>query len=366
MKISGKNFSLETKIYITVWACIFAFPVIHLTYHIVSGHDSVSAYGELPRMWLGLANYLALFVVHGLLLRLLPKRKELYYALLCVLLVLCAVLVLNNTDIPPGPGPEGGPGPGPYLAGEHLHEVRPGNLRPLNPAWLKLIICILMILTQIGIKSIFRTLANEKRLRELENASLKNQLESLRYQINPHFFMNTLNNIHALVDIDSERAKESIMKFSKMMRLLLYEGDSPTIPLAQELDLIQNYISLMRLRFPDSVKIESLFPDDAGSAEVPPLLMVSTIENAFKHGISYEQESIIRTWIKIEGGKIHFSCFNKKFRHNKSGGIGLENLHRQLELLYGSDYSLEILDNEDSYEILLTIPARPSDKAFAQ
>ena len=109
-------------------------------------------------------------------------------------------------------------------------------------------------------------------MKELEAENIRQQLESLRYQINPHFLMNTLNNIHALVDLDPEKAKESIEVFSKMMRVLLYEGNAPTIPLAKELDFIEHFISLMRLRYPeDAVRIETVFPAACPDAAVPPL-----------------------------------------------------------------------------------------------
>ena len=119
---------------------------------------------------------------------------------------------------------------------------------------------------------------------------LTSELDYLKYQINPHFFMNTLNNIHALVDIDSKLAKDAIIELSRMMRYMLYETSSPTVPLRNELEFHRHFVQLMRLRFDDSVKVNYQDPDKNASclnAQVPPLIGIVFIENAFKYGISH-------------------------------------------------------------------------------
>jgi len=174
--------------------------------------------------------------------------------------------------------------------------------------------------------------------------------------------MNTLNNIHALVDIEPEKAKESIEVFSKMMRILLYEGDAPTIPLSKELDFIEHFISLMRLRYPeDALRMEILLPEERGGAVVPPLVMASIVENAFKHGVSYSEESFIRVKLELQGGKVVFRCSNSL--HPSEGeeqhGIGLDNIRKRLSLLYGNTYTLSTDDQNDRYDVLLAIPQQP-------
>lgn len=202
-------------------------------------------------------------------------------------------------------------------------------------------------------------------MKELEAENIRQQLESLRYQINPHFLMNTLNNIHALVDLDPEKAKESIEVFSKMMRVLLYEGNAPTIPLAKELDFIEHFISLMRLRYPeDAVRIEASFPEACPDAAVPPLAMASFVENAFKHGISYEAPSFVRLSLEMTQRRILFSCANSLHpaRQKEQHGLGMENIRKRLDLLYDSDYALHIDEQPDIYRVLLDIPLTPKNE----
>lgn len=221
---------------------------------------------------------------------------------------------------------------------------------------------ILLVGVDLGVYFYIESRRKERRMKELEAENTKQQLESLRYQINPHFLMNTLNNIHALVDIDSEKAKESIEQFSKMMRILLYEGDTPTIPLDRELGFIEHFISLMRLRYPeDALRIETFFPEDRAGVVVPPLVMASFVENAFKHGVSYSDDSFIKVEVGLQDGKVVFHCTNSS--HPSEGderhGIGLENIKKRLMLLYGNSYDLSIDEEGRCYDVLLTFPAQP-------
>ena len=232
----------------------------------------------------------------------------------------------------------------------------------MKPEVMKVIMAVLFIGVGVGAFFYFDSRRKERRMKELEAENTKQQLESLRYQINPHFLMNTLNNIHALVDIDPEKAKESIEEFSKMMRILLYEGDAPTIPLGKELDFIEHFISLMRLRYPeDAVRIETFFPEDRSGAAVPPLVMASFVENAFKHGISYSTASFIRIRVEQQDGKVIFHCSNSLHpsESDELHGIGLENIRKRLSLLYGNTFTLSTNADEGRYDVLMAIPSQP-------
>ncbi len=112
-------------------------------------------------------------------------------------------------------------------------------------------------------------------LKELEHQHLQSELQYLKYQIKPHFFMNTLNNIHALVDIDTGKAKSTIVELSKLMRYVLYEASNKTILLSREIQFLENYVTLMSLRYPDRVSIEKNFPLEVPEVQIPPLLFVS-------------------------------------------------------------------------------------------
>ena len=221
-----------------------------------------------------------------------------------------------------------------------------------------IVILILMFGANLGIKGYFKSRKDQKKLVELEKQNLEQQLEYLKYQINPHFFMNTLNNIHALVDIDPEKAKDTILELSKMMRFVLYEGDKHGVPLTREFDFIRNYITLMRLRYTDKVKIVVDLPSEAPDRQLPPLMLITFIENAFKHGISYQHESFIHVKVGIEGTKLRFQCRNSKADkpNQEKGGVGLANVKQRLQLLYDNNFTLTIQDEADIYNVELLIP----------
>ena len=210
----------------------------------------------------------------------------------------------------------------------------------------------------LGIKGYFRSRNDRKRMAALEKQNLEQQLEYLRYQINPHFFMNTLNNIHALVDIDPAKAQETIVELSKMMRFVLYEGNKKTVPVGRELDFLRNYITLMQLRYTDKVRITLDLPSETPDKSIPPLILISFVENAFKHGVSYQQSSFIEVKASMEANSLHFTCCNSKAEkpNEEKGGVGLDNVRKRLKLIYGNDYSLSIVDNADKYSVDLVIP----------
>ncbi len=223
-----------------------------------------------------------------------------------------------------------------------------------------LIVVLLTIGMNLGIKLYFKSDEDAKELQELERKSLEQQLAYLKYQINPHFFMNTLNNIHALVDIDPEKAKDTILELSKMMRYVLYEGDKQMIPLQRETDFLKTYISLMHLRYTDKVRISVQLPERVPEVGIPPLLLITFVENAFKHGISYKQESFIDVKLSLDDDRLKFTCKNSNTatsdKEEKKGGVGLTNVKQRLTLLYGDRYTLDFDESENIYEVLLLLP----------
>jgi LytS/YehU family sensor histidine kinase len=131
------------------------------------------------------------------------------------------------------------------------------------------IMLFMMLGLNLGVKLFFRQRDNQRRLVQLEKENLTQQLEYLKYQINPHFLMNTLNNIHALVDIDQEKAKKSIVELSKIMRYVLYDGARETVQLRRETEFVENYIHLMRLRYSSRVDISVDIPRELPDSQVP-------------------------------------------------------------------------------------------------
>ena len=221
-----------------------------------------------------------------------------------------------------------------------------------------LIILLLMLGMNLGVKYYFKSRHDAKQLMVLEKENLEQQLEYLKYQINPHFFMNTLNNIHALVDIDPEQAKDTILELSKMMRFVLYKGDKKGVPLSREFEFIRHYVTLMRMRYTDKVEVKVDLPTETPDYELPPLMLITFIENAFKHGISYQRDSFIHVKATVKGSSLYFECHNSKADkpNEERGGVGLTNVKQRLNLIYGENYTLNIQDEPDTYNVELVIP----------
>ena len=241
-----------------------------------------------------------------------------------------------------------------------LHE-RPDHRPPLilnQHDIVAVIVLILMLGMNLGVKLYFKQRNDQHLMAELERKNLQQQLEYLRYQINPHFFMNTLNNIHALIDIDPEKAKDTILELSRMMRFVLYEGNKSRVPVDRELTFLQHYITLMKIRYTDRVRIDFSMPATMPVAEVPPLIFITFVENAFKHGVSYQHESFIEVGITAGDDRLRFTCRNSKAEkpNEEKGGVGLANVRKRLDLIYGSNYTLDIQDAANTYTVELNIP----------
>jgi LytS/YehU family sensor histidine kinase len=209
-----------------------------------------------------------------------------------------------------------------------------------------------------GIRVAFKWSESEQEKNKLENENIKNQLAFLKHQVSPHFFMNTLNNIHSLIDINSEEAKEAIIKLSKMMRYLLYDSNENLVPISKEMEFNQSYINLMKLRFSDKVKIEVKIPQEIPPLRVHPMLFISLLENAFKHGISYKNESFIHIEWVFTPSSILFEISNSKHPNNvkeEVSGIGVENTRKRLELLYSNRYRMNIEETDTVYTVSLTL-----------
>ncbi len=221
---------------------------------------------------------------------------------------------------------------------------------------------ILMVGFVTSVNLMGRLQRSEQALREAENARIKAELTNLRSQLNPHFLLNTLNNIYALTAIDSEMAQKSIKELSHLLRYVLYDNLSEKVLLAKEVEFLKNYIELMRIRLNKQVRlsVESNVTSECGT-QIAPLIFISLIENAFKHGVSAEGESFIEIRIdnNIEKDEVTLSIRNSnhaKTSSDKSGqGIGLDQVRRRLEIQYSGAYSWEINETPHLYESTLTL-----------
>ncbi len=173
---------------------------------------------------------------------------------------------------------------------------------------------------------------------ERDRQNLSAELQFLRFQLQPHFFFNSLNEIYTIVDYDKELAKEMIYGLGKLMRYLIYEARAEQVQLRAEVDFIQQYLQFMRLRLSDRHQIETHFPEQIRRREIAPLLLIPLVENAFKHGVSKLEPGTICIRLQVDEKQLLFSVENPDHAQIKSGneesGIGLANLRKRLQLLY--------------------------------
>ena len=208
--------------------------------------------------------------------------------------------------------------------------------------------------------------STDQKLKEAEAARAQAELKNLRNQINPHFLLNTLNNIYALTAISAERAQEAIMELSKMLRHMLYEYQEPTVPLKEEVDFIRNYVSLMKLRMPAGVDVKFEVNCNECNLRISPMLIISLVENAFKHGISPTEPSFVRIQVFIDKANrvVTFDIRNSNFpktEGDRSGhGIGLQQVERRLQLIYPGKHTWEkgVTDDGKTYYSRITIDTK--------
>lgn len=224
-----------------------------------------------------------------------------------------------------------------------------------------IVLNLLLAGSALGIRLAEALSQKEDTQKELEKQRLATELTMLKNQVSPHFFFNTLNNIYSLTESNPDKSRQAILKLSRMMRYLLYETNNELTPLSREIDFMNDYIELMKLRLTNKVVVNSSLPfkEDCDTISIPPLLLIPFIENAFKHGVSNREASFIEINMTIGIKKIEFICHNSKFENVSEiiepGGIGLENVQKRLELIYPGNFSLHIQSNQNDYLVRLSL-----------
>lgn len=382
------NFRKEHTIYTAIWAMLYASPVVNI-YTRMAGNPRITfSWTEILHAWEYTSTWLVMFAIHNFLLLplLLRKRKTGTYLCLSFLILLTGMFItylnrpMHKNQYKTRMEAEWKAdslayervaavrlGDGRYCSPQNPMRRKPLEYQPIDPLPMlgpgELVAFfggLLLMGMNLGVKLYFMSQRDRERQKIIDQRNLEQQMEYLKYQVNPHFFMNTLNNIHALVDIDPERAKTTIVELSKMMRHILYEGSKKLIPLTREVEFLNLYVQLMRLRYTRKVHINVDVPPQLPELKLPPLMLIIFVENAFKHGISYREESFIDIKLRVENKRLLFCCCNSKptqvQRTNEKGGMGLQNVRQRLELLYDDDYTLDISDGEKTYEVKLDIP----------
>jgi len=380
----------ENVVYLIIWVVLFLIPVAGMVINTAYDPNRVYHWNGVIRMWGTMAIFLVIFLIHNFLIapQIIYKHKTMRYFAWMTLLLAAFIVVDCSTDsvtVPhnhnrnndttitlasPPPMPRPGlrrgyrPEPGPPPQKANGDDAKP----PMDvPTIVSLFFFVAMCMSNLGIKQYFKSMSDRERLHELKHEQTQQELAYLRYQVNPHFFMNTLNNIHALIDMDPSKAKRSVIDLSHLMRYVLYQGTKDRVTLKQGLDFLNDYTQLMRMRFSDSVDIQLNTPakyDD--SIVLAPLMVIPFLENAFKHGVSYSAPSFIHLDITIEGENIKTVCANSNHHRENSkeqGGVGLVNVKKRLDLVYEDRYTLDIDNQPDVFTVTLVVPIEHNTSA---
>src|ERR1700748_644732 len=216
---------------------------------------------------------------------------------------------------------------------------------------------IFYLFLSVALKFAVDWFLNERIQRDIENERLTAELAFLKSQINPHFLFNSLNSIYSLAYQKSDSTPDAILKLSEIMRYMLYESNDNKVDLSKELQYLQNYIDLQKIRFGNKAFVDFKITGEVGNQKIVPLLLIAFIENAFKHGVANDPSSPIVLLINLDGTTLHFFMENKKHMMNRDteGGIGLNNVKRRLDLLYPGKYSLTIQDEPNIYTSELSL-----------
>lgn len=352
MKLRTKQRIGENLLYFMVWSVIFLVPVLNSK---MMSEEHVY-FTEVLRAWYKISPYFLIFIIHNSIIapKYLMTRNYGKYALWDIVLI-SAVFVsidLYQDYVIPDIAEN--------IINQDSIQHGKASFTDLEIYW-NVLLGLFMSGANMGIKLIYKSMRDEQEMAELKRQNLQTEMDYLKYQINPHFFMNTLNNIHALIDIDTESAKNTVIELSKMMRYVLYDSGNEIITLENDINFLKNYIELMKIRYTDDIDIKFDYPQTLSSTiSIPPLLLIVFIENAFKHGISYTGNSFIHLDIEYRDGKVYTTIVNSRHKSSVNTtrhGIGLDNVRKRLELIYGNNFTLDINDrNSEIYSVKLIIP----------
>ncbi|MCT4629048.1 MAG: histidine kinase [Winogradskyella sp.] len=328
---------LKIILHFFLWLLLFIYPIASLTHQYL-----------IYRNWLSLTAIFIAFYLNFFILidyYFLNNKKLLFYTLNACIIVILYVFIAYCINKPIFH---------PALNEKPLHQVRSGAMTTVQ--------VILPIILSIGmcvaLKVNTRLSKNKILLQEVKQAQLNTEIKYLKYQVQPHFLFNTLNNIYALIDGSPSKAKQSVHTMSKMMRYLLHDASNNKVPLVKEIEFLEHYIDLMQMRVSSNVTLTKSFPIVNQPIKIAPLLFITFIENAFKHGIDAVKNSYISIDLEIEKEHIKYSVINSSFPENESitdSGIGLENLKKRLKILYPNAFNLITKEENNTYIAQLTL-----------
>lgn len=365
MSMNVKSSKYEHIIYLSIWVAVFIISFVIVGDKIVAG--DTHQWKVVWRILRESVPFFIAFIIHAYIIipLFLEKHKYITYAVLLALMI-CIFGVnsyithsrrhqerekieqfIDSSDKP-----------------IEIHGRRPPVMRIPPPVVVDLSLLVLLIGANLLVRLTFTRSERQKRMSVLKQEITKAELENLKSQVSPHFFMNVLNNIHGLIEIDQARAQEMVLELSNMMRYVLYDCASSLTTIQKEIGFIENYVKLMSARYPSTkldIHLNLSNTLEYGSKKIPPLIFIVFIENAFKHGISFSQEepAFIDIDFDIKDDALHFVCrnrINEITDRVRKPGIGLKNISRRLEVIYGKKYSLNIKNDTSIYNVDLKIP----------
>ena len=329
---------MKTLTHIASWAVVFIMPALIF---ISEGNQRFeeALYRSLASLpFLMLLFYLCYF---WLIDRLWFKKQYLFFILVTVTLILCVSYSKYELFS--------------YFA---LHKSK-HKMPPFHAfVYFDFLSNLLPVVFAMAIRYAQRNFSLEIAQKEAQAHKLQADLTQLRYQLQPHFFFNALNNIYSLIEFDPQKAQQSVHSLSKLMRHFMQNSDQKQISLAEEVDFLQQYISLMQLRLMDKTTVQVDFPKQVPQLTIAPLLFISLVENAFKHGVSATAATTLSFSLKVEGNTVIFRSENTKIPTQESlysSGIGIDNLKKRLTLLYPERHQYTIEEKEGKYIAQLTI-----------
>ncbi len=328
-------------IHLGFWCLVFLWPLL-------SVEDITRVPHILNRNWLFTSSLLVIFYINYFILidqLFFKKKKPVFYIINLILIAGIAFIVSYFSEMDVF---------NPTMDGVRMREMRSTSISQMQLV-LSMVLCIGMC---VGLKTNKRWSKGERILQEAKQAQLSSEIKYLKYQIQPHFLFNTLNNIYSLIDGSPDIAKTSIHSLSKMMRYLLHDSNTDRVPLSKEVDFLERYIDLMRLRVSGNFTLKKNFPVINQPVQIAPLLLVSFIENAFKHGVDAIQASHIEVELTLENNQLRYRVINSSFPQSEKAadsGIGLENLRKRLELLYTNQFELLTEEKDGIHTASLTL-----------
>jgi len=327
------------------WSLVFLWPLL-------SYEELTQVQYVVNRNWLATCSLCVVFYINYFILvdqYFFKNKKALFYVLNLSLILAVFFLVNQLLELIIF---------SPTRDGHRIREVRSNMVSSIQ----LILPIILGIGMCVGLKMNKKWTRNELLLQKVKQTQLDAEIKYLRYQIQPHFLFNTLNNIYALIDSAPKSAKTSIHSLSKMMRYLLHDSAASKVPLVKEIEFLERYIDLMQLRVSSNLNLEKSVPIINQPIQIAPLLLITFVENAFKHGIDAVNPSHIKIELTVGKDEIHYSVINSSFPQNEKttdSGIGLENLKKRLELLYPNRYELWSEERDDIYTSKLILNLRP-------